>query len=69
MAAALVTAVTSLTSRQAATYADGCVGVVHVLAVVKEGLYVKVLRRLHFNFRQQGLPHNTASTAAVAAHR
>lgn len=69
MASALVAAVSSLTSRQPATYSDSCIGVVHVLAVVKEGLYVKVLRRLHVNFRQQGLPHNTASTAAVAAHR
>jgi hypothetical protein len=48
---------------------DSCVAVVHLLAVVKEGLYVRLLRRLHFNYRRQGLPHNTANTAALAAHR
>lgn len=69
MASALVAAISALTSRRPATYADGCVAVVHVLAVAKEGLYVKMLTRLHFNFRPQGLPHNTASTAAAAAHR
>lgn len=69
MIAALAAAVSCLTIRQPNTYADGCVAVVHVLAVVKEGLYVILLKRLHFNFRQQGLPHNTANTAAAAAHR
>jgi hypothetical protein len=69
MIAVLAAAVSSLISRQPNAYADGCVAVVHVLAVVKEGLYVMLLKRLHFNFRQQGLPHNTANTAAAAAHR
>lgn len=69
LSSALVETVSVFSARQPSTYADRCVAVVHVLAVVKEGLYVKVLRRLHFNFRQQGLPHNTASTAAAAAHR
>lgn len=68
-AAVLSEAVRRLTSLQPDTYSDGCVAVVHMLAVVKEGLYVKVLKRLHFNYRQQGLPHNTGSTAAAAAHR
>jgi hypothetical protein len=68
-AVALSEAVGRLTSLQPDTYSDGCVAVVHMLAVVKEGLYVKVLKRLHFNYRQQGLPYNTGSTAAAAAHR
>lgn len=69
MVSALVAAVTAATRQHPSTHADACMAVVHVLAVVKEGLYVKVLRRLHFNFMQQGVPHDTASTAASAAHR
>jgi hypothetical protein len=43
--------------------------VVHLLAVVKEGLYVKVLARQHLHHRTQRLAHNTTSTVAQAAHR
>jgi hypothetical protein len=69
LTSALVAALSRLTTLQPNTYADVCVGVVHLLVVVKEGLYVKLLRRLHFNFQQQGLPRNTVNTAAAAAHR
>lgn len=65
----LAAAVMLAVSQQPHTYSDECVAVIHMLAVVKEGLYVKTRRRLHFNFRQQGLSHSTRNTAASAAHR
>lgn len=55
--------------QQPSTSSDVCVAVLHILAVVKEGLYVKLLKHLHFNYRRQGLPHDTSNTAAIAAHR
>jgi hypothetical protein len=67
--AALGAAARSAAAAHPATHADRCLAVVHLLAVVKEGTYVKVLKRCHFTFRGHTLAHDTTSTAAAAAHR
>lgn len=66
--AALVAAVKEATASQPATFPDVRLAVLELLAAVKEGLYVRLLKRLHFAYKKEGLPHDTASTAA-AAHR
>lgn len=64
-----VDAAATAACQQPSTSSDVCVAVLHLLAVVKEGFYVKLLKHLYFNYRRQGLPHDTSNTAAVAAHR
>jgi hypothetical protein len=62
---ALAKAVCESAARHLATQADYCVAVVELLAAAKEGLYVRLLKRLHFAYKRDGLPHDTTNTAAV----
>jgi selenophosphate synthetase-related protein len=61
----LAKAVRESAARNAATHGDDCVAVLELLAAAKEGLYVRLLKRLHFAYRRDGLPHDTTNTAAM----
>jgi hypothetical protein len=66
--AALAKAVRDSAAAHPATHADDCVAVLELLAAAKEGMYVRLLKRLHFAYKRDGLPHDTTNTAA-AQHR
>eukprot|EP00775_Hariotina_reticulata_P008243 gene8243-8433_t len=66
LVAAVLSAVKAATTSHRATYPDDPVAVIELLAAVKEGLYVQVVKHMHFNYKNEGLPMDTTSSAAAA---
>ncbi|WIA30633.1 hypothetical protein OEZ86_000711 [Tetradesmus obliquus] len=62
---ALAKAVRASAARRPATHGGDCVAVLELLAAAKEGLYVRLVKHLHFAYQRDGLPHDTTNTAAV----
>lgn len=61
----LVAAVQAAVQAAPATWSDVCIAQLHLLVAVREGIYVSLAKRVHFNWRRDGLPHDTHSTAAA----
>lgn len=68
LVSALLQSIHMAVSQHPSTFPDDAIAVLELMAAIKEGLYVKVAKFLHFNYRKEGLPMDTTSIAA-AAHR